>query len=62
MPRGSARPEAGRSLGSRNKPVLLPGDLPVTDDPKAWLVVLMSHSGVPVRRRVEAAKVLLSYC
>lgn len=53
---------SGRQLGSRNKPVLLPGDLPVTEGPKAWLMALMSHSGVPIRRRVAAAKVLMAYC
>lgn len=58
---GGARPGAGRPLGSRNKPVLLPDDLPVTEDPKAWLFALMSHTGVPIRRRVAAAKVLLAY-
>jgi len=42
--------------------LLLPGDLPVTADPKAWLMALMGHAEVPIRRRVAAAKVLLSYC
>jgi hypothetical protein len=63
MPRngwGGARPGAGRPLGSKNKPILL--DLPATDDPLKFLMLVVNCQEAPVRLRVAAAKAALPIC
>ena len=57
MPRGGARPGAGRP---RKIPTLL--EMPATDgDPLAFLVSLMNNQAADLRTRVDAARALLPY-
>lgn len=53
---GGTRPGAGRPP---KPPVLL--DMGQHDDPKAFLLAVMSHAGVDMRLRIDAAKCLLRY-
>jgi phage terminase small subunit len=58
MPRGGARPGAGRP---KKKPVFL-GDIQApAGDPKAFLLAVMNHAGAEAKARLEAAKALLPY-
>ena len=57
---GGRRAGAGRPLGSRNTPRLLP-TLPQTDCPLLWLLALMQCQAAPLRLRLAAARALLPY-
>ena len=57
---GGRRAGAGRPLGSRNTPHLLP-TLPETQCPLEWLVNMMQCQAAPMRLRVAAARALLPY-
>lgn len=54
---GGSRKGAGRP---HKLPVLL-SDLPMTHDPKEWLLTLMRCAAAPLPLRCQAAKVLLRY-
>lgn len=56
---GGRRPGAGRPLGSRNRPRLIPG-LPETADPAAWLLAMMNSPAAPLRLRMACAVALLA--
>ncbi len=58
---GGRRKGAGRPLGSRNKPRLI-ADLPLTNDPMAWLLAAMNHPALPLRLRKACAVALLPFC
>lgn len=57
---GGRRAGAGRPLGSRNAPRLLPS-LPKTGDPLQWLLALMQCQAAPLRLRLDAARAVLPY-
>ena len=57
---GGRRAGAGRPLGTRNAPRLLP-TLPKTGDPLQWLLNLMQCQAAPLALRVAAARAALPY-
>ena len=54
---GGARAGAGRP---KAPPVLIAG-IPVTDDPRVFLVAVMNHCEADIRLRLEAARCLMPY-
>ena len=58
---GGRRKGAGRPPGSRNKPTLIGGGLPVTADPLLWLLGLVNSDHAPLRVRVYAARALMPF-
>jgi phage terminase small subunit len=63
---GGARPGAGRKQGTKNPRTIARNEaarlLPYSDDPLAWLLVLMGDTRQDLRLRVDAAKALMPYC
>ena len=62
MPRGGARPGAGRPKGSLNKPQTS-ATLPSGDEctPLSYLLAVLRDADVDVRRRDRAAELLLTF-
>ena len=62
---GGAREGAGRKQGTKNPRTIAAMEaarcLPRTDDPKQWLLALMTDPRQDLRRRVEAARALMPF-